>query len=56
VPFGQDAAERLMKVATHPQLSNSANSRNLPPSWGTLYQLSKVEPKRLTAAFRDGRT
>ena len=54
VPFGQNAAGQLMKVASHPLLSNSDHGKNLPPSWRTLYQLSRVEPKRLSAAFRDG--
>ncbi len=54
LPFGQGSAERLMKIAEHPQLSNSANSPILPPSWTSLYELTKVEPKRLSAAFKDG--
>lgn len=54
VPFGQRTADRLMVVAQHPTLSNSTHASNLPPSWMTLYELTKVEPKRLKAAFKEG--
>jgi hypothetical protein len=54
LPFSQNTAQRLMKIAEHPQLSNTAHVQYLPPSWGTLYELTKAEPKRLTAAFKDG--
>jgi hypothetical protein len=54
VPFSIDTAQRLMAIAMHPALSNAAHARYLPPAWGTLYELTKVEPKRLTAAFKDG--
>jgi hypothetical protein len=54
VPFTQNTAQRLMLIAEHPQLSNTAHVQHLPPSWGTLYELTKVEPKRLTAALNDG--
>ncbi len=54
VPFSRQTAFRLMAVAEHPQLSNVAHGQHLPPSWRTLYELTKVEPKRLTAAFKDG--
>lgn len=54
VPFTLNTAERFMKVAKHPQLSNSAHAQTLPPSWYTLYELSKAEPLRLKNALRDG--
>ena len=54
VPFSQQTANKLMAVSEHPQLSNSAHGRDLPPSWTTLYELSRVEPDRLTAALNDG--
>jgi|SRR5579862_1966045 len=55
VPYSIGSAERLMKIAEHPQLSNSAHVPNLPPSWGTLYELTKVEPEQLQQALTDGR-
>jgi hypothetical protein len=54
VPFGQETARQLMAVSQHPVLSNSKHAWNLPPAWTSLYELTKVEPKRLTAAFKDG--
>lgn len=54
VPFGQETARQLMTIAQHPVLSNSKHAWNLPPAWTSLYELTKVEPKRLTAAFKDG--
>ena len=54
VPFGQDSAERLMAIAKHPLLSNSAHGRNLPPSWRTLYELTKADQGKLKIALKDG--
>lgn len=54
VPFGQGTAERLMSIAQHPQLSNSAHAPSLPPSWMTLYELTKVPEPALKNALRDG--
>ncbi len=45
VPFTIRTAQMLMAIAEHPQLSNSAHAQNLPPSWRTLYEFTKVEPK-----------
>jgi hypothetical protein len=42
-------------LAGHPVISNAEHVRHLPPSWGTLYQLTKVEPAVLKAAIKDGR-
>src|SRR5262249_10761401 len=49
-----DKAERLMKVARHPVLSDSAHARNLPLSWMTLYTLAKLPPKVLEGFITDG--
>ncbi len=54
VPFSVNTAQRLMKIAAHPQLSNAAHVQHLPPSWGTLYELSKAEPLKLKNALKDG--
>lgn len=55
VPFNQRSAERLMAIARNKQLSNSTNLSNLPPAVDTLYELSRVEPNQLKAAFKDGK-
>jgi hypothetical protein len=44
------ATDRTLSKATHVSLSPL-----LPPSWGTLYELTKVEPPTLAAALTDGR-
>jgi len=44
-----------MEIARHPVISNTKHVSHLPPSWGTLYQLTRVEPKLLQAAIKDGR-
>jgi hypothetical protein len=51
VPFTISTAQRLMKIAAHPELSNPAHVQYLPSSWWTLYELTKVEPETLSAAF-----
>jgi len=54
VPFGEDTAERLMKVASHPVLSDSALGRSLPMSWRTLYELTKLDDETLIAGIKAG--
>lgn len=54
VPFGVRSAQRLMKIASHPQLSNATHVSYLPPSWGTLYELTKADDLRLKNALHDG--
>lgn len=54
VPFGEDAAEQLMKVARSKVLSNSEFVRNLPQSWGTLYELTKLDDETLLAGIKAG--
>jgi hypothetical protein len=41
LPFNERTAERLMKIAGHPVLTNTSH---LPTSWTTLYELSKASP------------
>jgi hypothetical protein len=45
LPFGPDTAQRLMVIARHPILSNAAHAPLLPPSWMTLYELTKLDDK-----------
>src|SRR6266436_6617548 len=56
LPFGEDTAERLIKIARDPRLSNSAHGRILPPSWRTLFELTKLNDEqfdRLVAASKN---
>lgn len=54
IPFSHRTANRLMAIAQNPILSNSTHVSNLPPSWGSLYELTKVEPAKLKNALKDG--
>jgi hypothetical protein len=54
LPFSHQTANKLMAVASNSLLSNPAHVRNLPPHWGTLYELTKAEPATLKNAFKDG--
>jgi len=54
LPFGWSTAERLMKIAEHPVLGDSAHAPNLPPSWMTLYELTKLAPDELRTKLAAG--
>lgn len=53
VPFGHGTATRLMAIAQHPVLSNVAHAPSLPPSWMTLYELTKADGAKLKAALKN---
>lgn len=55
VRLGRSQAEALMDLARHAAISNSQYVGNLPASWGTLYELSRLEPPLLEAAISAGR-
>jgi hypothetical protein len=54
VPFGDKTAERLMLVASHEVLSNGAHAHHLPQSWGTLYELTKLDNEQIIAGIKAG--
>jgi hypothetical protein len=54
VPFGLNSADQLMKVASHLILSNSAFMQTLPQSWGTLYELTKLDDEQIIAGMKAG--
>jgi len=54
LPFGEDTAERLRKVAENPVLSDSAHGRSLPQSWRTLFELTKLEDEQILAGITSG--
>src|ERR1051326_8538009 len=43
LPFGASTAQRLMIVAADPWITNPAHVQHLPPHWGTLYEISKLD-------------
>ncbi len=55
LPFTVSTAERIMSVARHPVLSNSAHVQALPQSWGTLYELTKVSDADLAEGIVTGK-
>ena len=42
VPFGVRTAQFLMAIAEHSILSNTKHASLLPPSWMTVYELTKL--------------
>jgi hypothetical protein len=52
--FDLDHARRLMRITRHPILSNQAHALVLPPSWMTLYELTKLPEDVLLAKLKDG--
>lgn len=54
LPFGRNTAHRLRAIAEHNIISNVAHGPLLPPSWRTLYELTKLPPEILLAKIKDG--
>jgi hypothetical protein len=52
LPFGPRTRQRLIAIATHSILATHVSQ--LPPSWGTLYELTRVPGNILLAKLRDG--
>lgn len=44
----------FMPIASHPILSNQAHAHDLPPSWYTLYELTKLPAGDLQDRLADG--
>jgi hypothetical protein len=43
LPFSTQTARKLMAIGADRRLSKGAHVRDLPPSWGTLYELTKLD-------------
>ena len=54
LPFAERTAQRLMAIASNPVIANAAHVSLLPPSWGTLYELTKLPSVELQAKISDG--
>jgi hypothetical protein len=54
VPFSERTAERLISVASHAVISNPTHVSDLPQSWGTLYELTKLDDDTLLAGIKAG--
>jgi hypothetical protein len=55
IPFGARTGQMLMKIASHPVLSEANHGSRLPRSWRTLYELTKFPEAMLRQALADGR-
>jgi hypothetical protein len=49
-----DTAERLMAISQDPVISNATHGSLLPPSWMTLYELTKLPAEALEAGIAEG--
>jgi len=54
VPFGVSSADKLMEIARNQVISDSEFVPNLPQSWGTLYELTKLDDETLLAGIKAG--
>ena len=54
LPFAERTAQRLMAIASNPVIANAAHVSLLPPSWMTLYELTKVPHAQLEAKISNG--
>lgn len=54
LPFNKNTAHRLRTIAEHNILSKVAHGPLLPPSWRTLYELTKLPNDILIAGLKDG--
>lgn len=54
LPFGERTAQRLMKIAKHPLLSDPTLMSVLPPSWALLHRLTEFPERELQQILADG--
>ena len=54
LPFRRQTAFRLMAVAHDQRLSNVTHVQHLPPHWGTLYELTKLDDATFERKLADG--
>lgn len=52
VPFCRESAFKLIAVAEHKVLANVAHVQHLPQSWGTLYELTKLDDEQIVAGIK----
>lgn len=54
LPFTARTIQRLMAITHDPRLSNPTHVSLLPPSWGTLYQLSQLHDDEFERGIQEG--
>jgi N6-adenosine-specific RNA methylase IME4 len=55
LPFRASTAQRLMAIAGDARLSNPAHVQHLPPHWGTLYELTRLDDDVFQQQLDDGK-
>tara|TARA_R110000868_G_scaffold29889_24_gene111143 strand:+ start:795 stop:1859 length:1065 start_codon:yes stop_codon:yes gene_type:complete len=55
LPFTKRTAQMLMKIAADERLTKAQRVSLLPASWGTLYELTRLDDDTFAAALEDGR-
>jgi hypothetical protein len=56
IGFSEGTARKYMAIAAHPAISNRSNWNALPPSWTTLYELTKSPPDVIEARIAAARS
>lgn len=54
LPFGARAAQRLMAISADEKLTNPTHVSHLPASWGTLYELTKLDTETFQRRIKEG--
>ena len=54
LPFKRSTAFRLMAIAKDERLQMVPTGQHLPPSWRTLYEISKLDDERFEAKLKNG--
>lgn len=54
LPFGARTAQMLMAIAADNRLSDTKHVSHLPASWGTLYELTKLDDDQFERKIADG--
>jgi len=54
LPFGERTGQRLVAIGLHPHISNPTHVSVLPPSWGTLYELTKLTDEQWERGVSEG--
>lgn len=55
LPFGGSTVRKLIRIGQDERLASGEHVHKLPPAWGTLYEISKLDDAALEAGIRDGR-
>jgi hypothetical protein len=54
VPFTESSGRMLMQIAENPIIANRKFVSDLPQSWGTLYELTKLDDEQILAGINSG--